>query len=761
MSLESPPTVNPDSKGDETLFTRNAADLPPGMLGVDTSAGSGLSEGIEDADTIIREKARRDSWLIQRALTIYTNSTTYMDSNITNTWAKNIAYFRNEHAPGSVLRGGSFKRSRVFRPKTRTNVKAQEAALTTALFSTQEQVAIEAQNPTDLRQVASAQVNKVIMEYRLKNTIKWFMTSVGAYQDTKVYGVCISHQYWDYAEDEDVLPAKDESGAPVMGDDGNGKQVPMGTSKKVVRRDKPCIDLLPPENFCFDPMCDWRDPAQTSPYIVMQMPIYIDDAKEMMTKVDPKTGQPPWRQYSMSQMMSTRRRGFDRTRQAREGQSRIDPTQSHDDGVYTTVWAHLNILRIGGEDIAYWTMGTELLLTDPIKLTEMYPHLREGERPFQIGYSTIEAHRNYPAGDVEQSGGLQEEINKIANQRLDNVDLVLNKRYFVRRGSMTDLDALIRNTPGGGVMMNDPEKDVKVLSTDDVTSSAYQEQDRMSSEFDSLVGNFSPAAPQNNEKQTPALGVAKMGGQSAGAVQDYSIRVFIETWVDPVLRQLQRMIACYETDEVILGLAGAKAKDAMLRFGTDQITDDLLRQDLMVGVNVGIGNTDPQTRVQKIVYGVSQVIGIPGMAARIKPEQVSNEIFGALGYRDGSRFFMNDQEAQQAQAGKQPEIPPEVQVKMKELEIREADNKARDTREQARLEADIELGYAKLAVEKGVKLEALYTNLGIAAQKDRTHRDVAALNAIGKHQDHQVKRFAAVTKAAEPPKPSTPPAKAP
>ena len=752
MPLEKP-RINPDTKEQQTLFTRDASDLPPGMSAEDMA---GLMQDT-DEEQILKEKGRRDSWLIQRAQTIYFNSTTYLDSNVTNTWSKNLAHFRNEHAPGSPQRSLNFKRSRLFRPKTRTNVKTQEAALAQALFSTKDQVDIQPQNPTNQSQIISAAVISELLKYRLANTIPWFQTAVGAYQDTKVYGLCISHQFWKYQQDTDITPAMNDDGSPVMGDDGAGNEVEMGEEKAKVRKDEPCCDIIAPENFRFDPNADWRNPAQTSPFLIYMHPIYVGDALEMMEKADPKTGQPTWRNYSAAQLVATRGEKFSRTRMAREGQHRIDPADAAQDMNYKLLWAHLNIIRVNGDDLAYWTMGTELILTEPMRLQDMYPHLKDGERPFQIGFSTLETHRNYPAGDVEQSSGLQEEINDIANQRMDNVKLVLNKRYFVRRGSMTDLDALIRNTPGGGVMMNDPDKDVKVVDTNDVTGSSYQEQDRLGQDFDGLVGSFSVGAPQNNEKQTPALGVAKMGGQSAGVIQDYSIRIFIETWVAPVMRQLVRLEMMYETDEVILALAADKGK-MMERFGKDQITDDILMQDLAIEVNVGIGNTDPQTRVQKLVYGVSNVMAIPGMGPRIKATPIADEIMGSLGYRDSSRFFMTDDEAAKAQAGQQPEIPPEIQVKMKELEIRDADNKARDAREKEKIQNDLELGYATLAVNKGVKLEALYTQLGIAKQKDKTHRDVAALAAVNKSHEINIKR---ATATAPKPKPESkgPPAK--
>ena len=299
----------------------------------------------------------------------------------------------------------------------------------------------------------------------------------------------------------------------------------------------------------------------------------------------------------------------------------------------------MNVVKVNGDDILYWTMGTELLLTDPILMTEAFPHLDEGERPFTVGFSTIEAFRNYPAGDVEQSGSLQVEINTVANQRLDNVKLVLNKRYYVKRGSQVDLDALIRNVPGGGVMMNDPENDVKTVETKDITSSSYQEQDRLGTEMDELVGAFSQQSVQQtaNRKGGETAGGMDTMKSGAGAVQDYGIKIFVETWVEPTLRQLVKLVQMYETDVHILALAGKQA-EAWQRFGTDEATDIILRQDLTVRVNVGMGNTDPQTRIGKLLFGIESTAKLPKMAAKLKSDEVATEIFGMLGYRDAKRF---------------------------------------------------------------------------------------------------------------------------
>lgn len=718
-------------------YRRLSQDLPPGESPTgDRSGHATMADAVEQSEGEEgQELLSSDEQLLETAQTIYRASTDYMDSNITTIWETNLAHFNNEHKPSSKFRSGSYKRSQVFRPKTRSMTKSSEAALTNAMFSTLDVLDVQAEDPSDKIQVASAAINKEMLQYRLDRRIKWYQTVIGAYQSTQVYGLCVSMQRWDYHVDTDVTPAMDGAGNYITDDDGSL----MGFETEKVRKDDLVIDLIAPENFRFDPMCDWRDPCGTSPYLVYMMPIYAGDALEKMEQTDSKTGQPIWRKYALGDLLATRKNWYDRTRQAREGNRRIDPADDQASSAYSTLWAHMNIVKMNGDDMMFWTMGTELLLTEPVKLTEAFPHLREGERPFTVGFSTIEAFRNYPAGDVEQSAGLQEEINIVANQRLDNVKLVLNKRYYVRRGSQVDLDALIRNVPGGGVMMNDPEKDVHTVDTRDVTGSSYQEQDRLSVELDELVGSFSQTSVQSNRNLNETVGGMEAMSSGAGAVRDYGLRIFFETWAEPTLRQMIRLEQYFETDNTILSLA-AKRAGLYQKFGLDEITDDLLINELTVRVNVGMGNTDPQKRVEKLMYATKNAAGLPGMAPRMKSAEVADEIYGSLGYKDASRFFRDDEEQKSYIEENPPKEDPEIALKKAELEKNKEDNAQRHQREVMRLEMDAELGFAKLALEKGMRLSDLYQKLGVERMKDRTERQSKALDNVVKLKEHTLRR---------------------
>lgn len=703
-------------------YQRGPGDIPPGETPPSDSPGGSNYDDAEEKEG--KEFfAQAPAWLIAKAHEIYTTSTDYLDANITNTWERTLSHFNSEHAPHSNFRRKDFRRSRVFRPKSRSSTKSAEAGLTVAAFSTQDVVDIQPDDNRDPIQRISAEVNKEILQYRLDRRMPWFQTALGGYQSTKVYGLCISFQYWRYEADIDYEPAIDDDGKLMQDDDGNA----LGYKVPLVRKDELACDLIAPENFRFDPMCDWRDPVNTSPYLVYMMPVYAGEALEKMEQINPNTGKPYWNKHALGTILATRRKNYDRTRQAREGRERIDPADEQHGNAYTMLWAHMNISKVNGEDIMWWTMGTEILLTNAVKLTDQFPHLERGERPFTVGFSTIEAFRNYPAGDLEQMAGLQEEINVIANQRLDNVKLVLNKRYYVKRGAQVDLDALIRNVPGGGVMMNDPEKDVQTVNTPDITSSSYQEQDRLAVESDELVGTFSQSSVQSNKNLNETVGGMSMVSQTAGSVSDYALRIFFETWMEPTLKQLVKLIQMYETDETILTLAANKSQ-LWVRYGMSEITDELLKQDLTVRVNVGIGNTDPVRRVEKLIFGVTKTAELPQMVARMKAPSVADEIFGALGYKDASRFFMTDQEFEQDQQENPPGPPPEIELKREEFQIRREDNQLRHQRELMKLDLEATIGFARIAAEKEITLEKLYETLNFDREKLQTTRQVAALD---------------------------------
>ena len=115
------------------------------------------------------------------------------------------------------------------------------------------------------------------------------------------------------------------------------------------------------------------------------------------------------------------------------------------------------------------------------------------------------------------------------------------------------------------------------------------------------------------------------------------MRTIADTWVQKVLKQLLRLEQYYETDPVVLAVAGTQAANRF-KFNADEMLDELLRQDVLLKVNVGLNATDPLKKVQNLLFGVQTLAAFPGVPERINLPELTKEIFGQLGYKDGSRF---------------------------------------------------------------------------------------------------------------------------
>lgn len=578
-----------------------------------------------DNDTPLVE----DFWL-RIAREAYEDSSDWVDSNLREQWEKSISLFNSKHPPGSKYNTGAYeKRSRFFRPKTRTAVRNLQSAMAVAFFTNEDVLSVQPRNPNDLEQVAAAAVSQSIMQYRLTNTIPWFQTMSAALQDAAVQGVCISHQYWEYEEQEESYINVDNQNRPIMDESGS----PVITKQKSSIKDKPVIELISPENIRIDPASHWHDPIESSPYVIHLIPMYIQDVRQKMEDGE-------WIDIPVEELLASENSEDDNTtRLVRDEprEDRLDNDAGYGDiDSYKIIWVHKNIIKKEGIDWCYYTAGVDAVLSEPKTLQEMYPWLRSGERPYVMGYTNVESHRIYPAGTVELTQELQAAANDIWNQRFDNVRLAMNKRYHIRRDRNIDLDALFRSVPGGAVEMDDPDADVRVIDTRDVTGSAYAEQDRINMDFDELQGNFSTSTVQGARSLNETVGGMSLMASNSGTVTEYVLRTFSETWVERVLKQLMRLEQYYETDAVILELAGDAAASVNEQF--QGAVDDLLKYEVLLKVNVGISATDPLRKVQNLVSGIQMLGELPGFAQSLNVPEVVKEVFGQLGYKDGERF---------------------------------------------------------------------------------------------------------------------------
>ena len=496
------------------------------------------------------ENADRDKAFLRISRDAYSAATNYFDSAVRADVEQDLRQWQSRHSSGSKYLSQTYAgRSRLFVPKTRAAVTKFEAQAAEAFFSSYDVVSMEPYDKDDDNQVMAAAFYKALVQRRLTDPpprgIPWFLTCIGAYQEAHVTGIAIGKTYWD------------------------------------VKMDRPTVDLVPIENFLFDPACDWRDPVHTSPYLIHVLPMYVKDVRARIA-----AGR--WREVDEGAMRKGLRRQSDTIRSQREGNRPDSQEQTHDIGDYNIVLVHENIAEVDGQQWVWYTILDQTMLSDPAPLDAQYAH----GRPFTIGITNLEANRQYPSSTPRLSRDVQRELNELRNQRIDNVSFVLNKRYFVARNRQVDTDSLRRNVPSSVTLMEDPKNDVQVVSTPDVTASSYQEQDRLNLDFDEVAGSFSQSSVQANRNLNETVGGMNILTTNANQVSGYRLRTFVETWVEPVLRQMVLLEQYYETDEIILGLCAKKAALSQ-KFGIDAVTDELLSQELTLTVSIGMSATSP------------------------------------------------------------------------------------------------------------------------------------------------------------------------
>jgi len=589
-------------------------------------------EGERAATPYFTSKDGDSDWL-SLARSSYHSSDQWFGASMRSRLERDLAAFYSRHPPGSKYHTEQYlKKSRLFRPKTRSAIRRAEAGHAIAFFSTNDVVHCSARNDTDPRQLLAAEVHNELVNERLNDPRShWFKTLIGGAQDAMATGTVISKTCWDFKTADREIVAVYETDGP----DGRPLQFEERTWEKRVLVDRPLCKIIPIENFRIDPGCDWVDPVNSSPYLIELQATYIYEIKSRM-----KEGK--YREVSDSMLVAATKEDWDAIRKAREG-NRIDK-YDHDTFVddHRIVWVRHYVMHVDGQDWVYDTLGDEILLMDPVAIEEYYLHSQTFDRPFQIGSAIIEAHKMYSGGIPQLVEDLQEQTNDIANLRIDNVRAALNPRWIIRRGSGVDARGLIRNVPSGATYATNPANDIREIRAQDVTRSAYEEQDRINADIDDLVGNFSGGSVTTNRKVGETVGGMNLLSQDANRLEEYMIRTVTETWVEGVMRQFVAMEGAYESDEVILLTVADRLKSSMAEIL------DVIDEPINVRCNVGFNATNPQRRIDKLALGFATVNAyMPDVMMGIDRREAVKEIFAPLGFKDGTRFFpaLRDQQA--------------------------------------------------------------------------------------------------------------------
>jgi hypothetical protein len=122
----------------------------------------------------------------------------------------------------------------------------------------------------------------------------------------------------------------------------------------------------------------------------------------------------------------------------------------------------------------------------------------------------------------------QERLNKIVNQRLDNVDLVMNKQGFYNGNDiLINHKKLCISKPGQWHKVSDTVTSIRWMETPDVTQSSYKEEELAKSDYRESTGASMPLMPTDEGQHRTAMGINLL--QNAAGAR-----------FKPVLKKLER-----------------------------------------------------------------------------------------------------------------------------------------------------------------------------------------------------------------------------
>ena len=625
--------------------TINAPGTPMGEDG--TTRGIGLENAAqEDVDPSFGITQGQDGNIdidfLQLVKEAEDQALLYVNQVNRRAWSQSLRAFHNEHYVGSKYTRPEWRgRSRLFVPKTRTAVRKDNAAVAASLFNSIDAINCLPGNDGDPKQRASAALLEELVNYRTdrgsgKASMPWFLIAMGARQDAVLTGVCASKQYWKQG-----FRKTNSEMRRVSASDGSFETREKATY--VLDIDRPDIAVIPPENYIIDPSAEWTDPAQSSAFFIIKWPMQIEEIK---AKQDAPVN--PWHQVEESVLKnSVESSKFDMAaiRRAREmGLDRLDETQTGTH--FQIVWVYENFIRVDGEDYTFFSVGNQVYLTDPKPVREVYPE-QFGERPLALGYGNLESHRIYPMSPAESWQPLQIETNDLRNLMLDATKQNVMPISKVRRGRQIDLDQVRRRSSGSSIIVQQPD-DVTWDQPPQMSQSSVEMSRELDLELDDLAGQQNYGSVETNNALGKTLGGLKLAAGSANAVQEFDIRVWIETWAQKALSQLVRLEQYYESDATILGLCAQKAQ-LLQKYGVDKITNELLEQEITVRVSIGLGAGDPQQRLAKFESAAQIVAPLLAQTKEFQSGQVElnwealcEEVFGAVGYKDGGARFFKD-----------------------------------------------------------------------------------------------------------------------
>lgn len=251
-------------------------------------------------------------------------------------------------------------------------------------------------------------------------------------------------------------------------------------------------------------------------------------------------------------------------------------------------------------------------------------------------------------GEIGQSSC--ERLNKLVNQRLDNVDLVLNKQWLVQAGdNYLNRRKLGLSQPGAVHDCADPLSSIRPLDTPDVTASSYKEEEIAKLDFRESTGATSQLMPTEAQHRT-ALGIQLLQGAAGMRFRPILRKIEID-FIQQVSMFFFSNLKQFMSNEEWVTIAGEMGEEAVLVKPEDI-------QAKVYFIPTGISETQAkEIQINNLLKYKEMTKDDP----TINRAEINRRIGELFGFKDFEKLIV-----QQGQPVPGSSIPPEQQQRIRQ-----------------------------------------------------------------------------------------------
>ena len=282
------------------------------------------------------------------------------------------------------------------------------------------------------------------------------------------------------------------------------------------------------------------------------------------------------------------------------------------------------------------------------------PYWRHQELPFVVQSYDRLPNEFYGQSAVDIIHDLQHEVNTQRNQRIDNVSMILNKMWKVRRGADIDDEDLV-SRPNGIIKVNNPE-DVMPFEQGEIPQSALQSESMSNQNMQNALGTTAIVrGADGGDDQTATEAMKK--SNAASLRFDVKIKLFDSIGIKRLARLMDLNNQQFINDNRLVKLGVSKTQN-WKRVGPAELLGEFDYRP--AGANVD-PSANKQVRREQLTNMMSMLMKTQN--PYVNYQELTKEWLESFDLRNPTKFMKDKQEMQREAMMKQQQAQQKQQQK--------------------------------------------------------------------------------------------------